>query len=272
MKYKISDLARILGVTPNTIRRYEKSGYTRPVRDESNYRWYRENDIFTIAIIRIFRRYGFSHGEIEEMLKGDNRETIKIFEKRLKETERELERLNVIKAGLESSLDSMELYEENENKFFISEGLELKYVPFSDGNVFMREPDRLKVMSGFMFETSHVFMIQLWSLEGIRQGSVLPPPNGMAVNRKSFEMLDPEIRKSSYIKSISLGKCLTGVMKKHPKNFDPYDFHGKIALEFFTSALEYMDKNGLVPSGDPIGVVQNSLSPSAGIMVYIPFK
>ena len=34
MKYKISELAKLLGVSTNTVRRYEDMGYISAVRDE----------------------------------------------------------------------------------------------------------------------------------------------------------------------------------------------------------------------------------------------
>lgn len=58
MKYKINKLAKILGVTTNTIRRYEKMGYIVPERDESDYRWYNGNDVPRIANIRLLRKTG----------------------------------------------------------------------------------------------------------------------------------------------------------------------------------------------------------------------
>lgn len=47
MKYKISELAKLLGVSTNTVRRYEDMGYISAVRDEkSGYRYYNDDDIF----------------------------------------------------------------------------------------------------------------------------------------------------------------------------------------------------------------------------------
>ena len=49
MKYKISELAKLLGVSTNTVRRYEDMGYISAVRDEkSGYRYYNDDDIFSV--------------------------------------------------------------------------------------------------------------------------------------------------------------------------------------------------------------------------------
>ena len=49
MKYKIGELAKLLGVSTNTVRRYEDMGYISAVRDEnSGYRYYNDDDIFSV--------------------------------------------------------------------------------------------------------------------------------------------------------------------------------------------------------------------------------
>ena len=41
MKYKIGDVARILGISTDLLRYYEKKGVVRPVKDKANdYRYY----------------------------------------------------------------------------------------------------------------------------------------------------------------------------------------------------------------------------------------
>ena len=49
MRYKISDLAKLLDVSTNTVRRYEDMGYISAVRDEnSGYRYYDDDGIFGV--------------------------------------------------------------------------------------------------------------------------------------------------------------------------------------------------------------------------------
>ena len=46
MKYKIGDVARILGISTDLLRYYEKKGVVRPVKDKANdYRYYEAWDI-----------------------------------------------------------------------------------------------------------------------------------------------------------------------------------------------------------------------------------
>ncbi|MCD8158539.1 MAG: MerR family transcriptional regulator [Clostridiales bacterium] len=274
MEYKTNDLARLLGVTTNTIRRYEKNNYTMPKRDSSNYRHYRENDIFKIAIIRLCRKYGFSHEEIEKTLDGSFEDVLEIYKNRLEETEKEIERLTLAKEWLSENINSMEENAETGESFRLGRAKEMKYVIFSNGEVFLKEEERLRIINRFMYDTPTVYMVQLWNINDILKGRFYPPPNGWAIKSEDIKTaLNNETDiDSKYIKTYSTGDCIFGIMKKHPKNFDPSDRHTKISAEFFKSALEYMAENNLVPNGNPIGIVENSLSKDAYINVCIPVK
>ncbi len=270
MDYKTSDLGKLLGVTANTIRRYEKNGYVYPKRDEAGYRWYRENDIFKIAIIRLYRRYGFSHNEIENMMGESIDGTINIFKERLYNTEEEIKRLENIKGWLDNSIKSMEV---ERNGFEIRQCGGFRYVFFSDGEVFLKENGRLETINNFMYKAPKVYMVQLWLLDDILEERLVPPHNGWAVDEDEIIKFESEIIKDNrYVLKYEACKCVFGVMKKSPKNFDPTGKHAKIANEFFKKAFAYMNERALVPVGNPIGVVENSLSENAGIFVYIPVK
>ncbi len=272
MNYKISDLAKILGVTTNTIRRYEKNKYTEPVRNGANYRQYLENDIYKLAIIRLCRKYGFSHEEIEIMLESSEEKTEELFRKRLDATNKQIEKLFRIREWLEASMEDMKTYSENKDRFFITEQRELKYVLFTDGVTFLREEERLSIINRFMYDAPQVLMLQFWQLQDILSGSFSAPPGAWGISKEYFESLDPEIKNSKYIKTYPGGRFFAGIMKKHPKNYGPDERHTQIACDYFKTALSEMKNNGLKPCGSCLGVIQNSLSPDAGVMVYIPLS
>ena len=67
MRYKIGDMSRLLGVTPSTLRYYEKMGMIAPEKDENtNYRYYSTRDIVWLLIIKFWQASGLS---IEEAVK-----------------------------------------------------------------------------------------------------------------------------------------------------------------------------------------------------------
>lgn len=69
MKYNISDIANLLGISVVAVRNYEKSGLIDPERDEqNNYRRYNAIDINLIRRARAYTSYGFSLSEATNLL------------------------------------------------------------------------------------------------------------------------------------------------------------------------------------------------------------
>jgi DNA-binding transcriptional MerR regulator len=64
------ELAKATGVSPDTIRHYEKVGVIpRASRSESGYRLYPENMVERVLVVQRARRIGFSLSELAEVLK-----------------------------------------------------------------------------------------------------------------------------------------------------------------------------------------------------------
>ncbi len=69
-KYKIGDVAKILGISPDLLRYYEKKGVVKPTKDASNdYRYYDFWDINFLLDCLWFKRFGFSIDRIAEMVR-----------------------------------------------------------------------------------------------------------------------------------------------------------------------------------------------------------
>ncbi len=69
MKYKIGDVARILGVSPDILRYYEKKGVVTPAKGESNdYRYYDAWDINFLMDCLWFKNFGFSIEQIADIV------------------------------------------------------------------------------------------------------------------------------------------------------------------------------------------------------------
>lgn len=68
MKYKIGELAKLLNISTNTVRRYEQNGYIQAVRDaNSGYRYHDDDGVFGITNAKLLRKYGFTHEELHGM-------------------------------------------------------------------------------------------------------------------------------------------------------------------------------------------------------------
>lgn len=71
--YKVSEFAKLCGVTPRTLKYYETRGLIRPALvGENGYRYYSLSQIDEISAILLFRDYGFSLEEIKTIMKQDD--------------------------------------------------------------------------------------------------------------------------------------------------------------------------------------------------------
>jgi DNA-binding transcriptional MerR regulator len=66
----IGELARLAGITPDTIRYYERIGVVpRPSRTPAGYRQYADGVVNRLAVIRNAQQFGFSLKELAEFLR-----------------------------------------------------------------------------------------------------------------------------------------------------------------------------------------------------------
>ena len=74
MKYKIGTAAKLLGVSPETLRLYERNGILVSDRGEgeNGYRYYSRLDITALMRARSYHQYGFSMRETEALINTDD--------------------------------------------------------------------------------------------------------------------------------------------------------------------------------------------------------
>lgn len=274
MKYKISDLAKLLGVTTNTIRRYEKEGYLTPERDSSEYRWYQEYDISRIAIIRLYLKCGFSHSEIKEMLDSNSDNILDICDNRLYEIDAQIERLTYLRHWLKDNIQLMKTFEELKSNFIIRNCLGLKYVIYSEGGRLLDEKERIETIHQFMYSAPEVQLIRIFHLADLYNEKVIPY-KGWTIKIKDIEkfklenILNDENR---FIETYPVRKCLFGIIENSTKNMDDYDTIKKTRIDFFKKATAYMEENNLVAVGDVMEVIVNSIGNTSGALACIPIE
>ncbi len=83
-KYLIGDIARIAGVTRDTLRFYEKKGIIEAKKDNNGYRYYSDNDIYNLVHILYHRKMNSSLKDIEEIRRMDRGSTLDFMKDYLK--------------------------------------------------------------------------------------------------------------------------------------------------------------------------------------------
>lgn len=75
--YTIGELAKILGVTAETIRYYERKNIIQPIHDEnSGYRYYIAWDLHMLIRARCYLGFGFNIEQVKEILRKESIEKI----------------------------------------------------------------------------------------------------------------------------------------------------------------------------------------------------
>lgn len=112
----IKEVSRLLGISENKIRFYEKKGLIKPERTESEYRVFSKEDIIRLQMIVIYRELGFSISDIENVI-GNNikKNLLDHFHKQWKIINSEIDRLRNMRREVESTLDT--IYDSKGNEF-----------------------------------------------------------------------------------------------------------------------------------------------------------
>lgn len=98
MKYKIGDVARILGISTDLLRYYEKKGVVTPEKNENNdYRYYDAWDINFLVDCLWFKNFGFSIEQIADMVKIPGTQALEgLFESKEDELRQTIERCQLL--------------------------------------------------------------------------------------------------------------------------------------------------------------------------------
>jgi DNA-binding transcriptional MerR regulator len=143
----IGEFARIVGITPNSLRVYDNRGIFSPaVRGkglENDYRYYAPMQITTVKMIRVLTKIGVPHETIRELAADRTPEKlIKLLRKQKEEPAGEIRFLREAHSVIAMFLDFITegLYAE-ESEIFVREGIERRIV--------LGEPNEYKDGEGF---------------------------------------------------------------------------------------------------------------------------
>lgn len=76
-EYKIGVISKLLGIPAETLRYYENCGILTPQKDSaSGYRSYTPWDLNQLVLCRLYRSFGFSITEVQQMMYDDDEETL----------------------------------------------------------------------------------------------------------------------------------------------------------------------------------------------------
>lgn len=91
-KYKIGDVANLMGLSRDTLRHYEKRGILTSQREDNGYRYYTDQDISRLISILYQRKMNIRLGDMKAIWNSDNTidDLTEIMDTRLKEEEQNI--------------------------------------------------------------------------------------------------------------------------------------------------------------------------------------
>lgn len=266
MRYKISDISRLLNISSNTVRRYEDMGYINPIRDDkSRYRYYSDEDINKIINIRMLRKYGFSHIQISQMINKNMEEQIYSWEERLSEIKNEIDYLNHLYRRLKGNVNIAKRV--SETVFEIRDCVDMQYVLYQKNGKLLNEERELEVVQEFMYSAPEVQPIIVFDKDKMFNEDI-SFSEGWAIKTKDMDKF--QIKEDSSIIAYPKRTCVFATLKlfvdkeKH-KNKDLV----KNIKEDFSKINRFIKENNLKVVDNPLGINAASAEEGGNYMQYI---
>lgn len=253
MKYKTGDLSKILGVSANTIRRFTEKGYLSPdINTDNQYRFFGDEDVEKMVYISKYRKIGFGHDEIAEILSSDIVKNRALYRQKKDELDKEIKRLQSIRHMLKDDITMMDSIGQYGDSFFEMQSVGLYYVTYKDASRIKGESDRHKQLHRFIYEfpeIEYVYIIRKENLlkkrfaceEAVSVRSRWAEKHDIVFEGTAVEHY-PEMHSVCRIIRLPLDLMTDGKEQQ------------KIQEDLLREYYTYMEEHGYRPAGDAVGV------------------
>lgn len=253
MKYKTGDLSKILGVSANTIRRFTEKGYLNPDRNTDNqYRFFGDEDVEKMVYISKYRKIGFGHEEIGDILNSDIVKNREVYRQKKDELDREIKRLKYIRHMLKDDITMMDAIEKYGDSFFEMESTDVYYVTYKDTTQIKGDADRRKQLHRFIYDLPEIEYVYIIRKENLLQKRFLCEE---AVSVRSLWAKKNDVVFESdaveyYPRMHSVCRILRLPLNLLKEGGEQQKIQETILKDYDT----YMEEHGYRPAGDAVGV------------------
>ncbi len=122
-RYTVGQMAKAMGVSPQTLRHYEEMGLVEAQRNEQNqYREFSMRDNKILMQTALYRSMGFSLKEIRSLFKEYQEEAVQsAFDRRIDEVDQQIAQLQLLKVELKEYADSIQTALKHSGECWIDE-------------------------------------------------------------------------------------------------------------------------------------------------------
>ncbi len=243
MKYTIGEFAKILGVTTDTLRVYEKRGIVSPRKDViNNYRYYTDLDCRNILMSRWYRSLDLPLKQATQLTTDSTVADIRSsVERKRRDLEREIEENRRLLVRLEEISRDFEGLDASLDRCFLTEKPGIYRIQQTRGNDLLVEDDLRKTVSRWMELLPHSFFSLHIPLAEIDLNRVDMEHNwGLALREEDF--LYYGLEATGEIEFLPPCQCVAGVITTN--NEEP------LLKEKLMPLLDYAYAHKYRPAGD----------------------
>lgn len=180
--YKINEVAKLMNVSSELLRHYERLGLIEPKRNENGYRFYNENDIKLLTGLLRFKKMNFSLHEIQKLLYEYNfQETYDSYLNVYRRNQHELLKQQLSLNSMEYVISQLNLIKSNEFEIKTVEHEGIYRVPLS----FESSNEPLKQMIDYLPIS---FISPMYSFDSVNKKFKIPV-FGYAIKESDFDCL-----------------------------------------------------------------------------------
>lgn len=241
--YKISDFAKMTGLSQSKIRFYEKNGLLNVHKKDNGYRYFTRWDAFRVNAFRSLLQYGFTIEKAVEII--DAKQAGDSFINSLEEKKEDLQiQIDIMRSRMEKLDMALSLLKsETNDEFKIVFMEDYLYVLASVGIDFSISNKNKKVLAQFAEVMPIASSARIIKHQELKKENESINPNYSFAIPVSKEGVLKDYDKTK-VTRITLGNCIYYQRKVTRKKSEK--------IESFTKLFEFMDKNNLTIRGDII--------------------
>lgn len=239
--HTISEVAKMLGLSTETIRYYESQGVIKPLRDEKNgYRYYGGWDIHMLARARLYLLYGYSMEETSSLLGAQSPQSVisDLSQKEALLEEEVILKLNQLKR-IRQEQENIRSISKDIGKYRIEKSPSIYRLSMQEGYTARPEKEIRALVTKWTNKASFLFSTALFRLEDIKSNKNTFS-FGFGLEEEYATLLG--ISDSKFVEYMPSKMCLYTVV--------PSRSSVKLNTDCLFDTFRWMDKHNLKVEGD----------------------
>ncbi|WP_125143552.1 MerR family transcriptional regulator [Clostridium transplantifaecale] len=267
MTFQIGKIAKLLGMSSEGLRLYERIGILNPRRGKSNttYRTYEHLDFTALIRARGYHYAGFSSKEIAALINAKQlQDVIAGYEAREKELEHEIWLKGLILENIRELKELTVKAEQNLGEITVCTQPAIYRFPFMKNGEFLLRANQEKAFRQWVSFTPIVFISQSNEWDKLMSGSGQITA-ALGVFEEQAERLKLDLQWASYYPS---SRALYSIVQEQGDDFQP--------LSCLRPLMEYTNRNRIQVIGDPVSRTFLSMNKSETYTryreVWLPYR